>query len=120
MLGPPNFRGAWGFFVRESKRYIRSVMNGRFSKCGVILIWLACFCVPMVADSNPGILPPLDSGFRSLYNLDFSGAQQQFSLFEEQHADNPLGPVAQAAGFLFSEFHRLGVLEGQFYTDDSK
>jgi len=95
-------------------------MNGRFSKCGVILIWLACFCVPMVADSNPGILPPLDSGFRSLYNLDCSGAQQQFSLFEEKHADNPLGPVAQAAGFLFSEFHRLGVLEGQFYTDDSK
>jgi hypothetical protein len=63
---------------------------------------------------------PLDSGFRSLYNLDFSEAQRQFSLFEQQHADNPLGPVSEAAGVLFAEFQRLGVLESQFYADDSK
>ena len=30
-----------------------------------------------------------------------------------------MGPVAEAAGVLFSEFDRLGVLEAQFYADDS-
>jgi len=29
-----------------------------------------------------------------------------------------MGPVSEAAGFLFSEFSRLGVLEAQFYEDD--
>lgn len=29
-----------------------------------------------------------------------------------------MGPVSEAAGFLFSEFHRLGVLEAQFYEND--
>jgi len=30
-----------------------------------------------------------------------------------------MGPVSQAAGILFSEFNRLGVLESQFYESDS-
>jgi hypothetical protein len=29
-----------------------------------------------------------------------------------------MGPVSEAAGFLFSEFHRLGILEAQFYEND--
>ncbi len=30
-----------------------------------------------------------------------------------------MGPVSEAAGVLFSEFNRVGVLEAQFYEDDS-
>lgn len=30
-----------------------------------------------------------------------------------------MGPTCEAAGLLFSEFHRLGVLEAQFYEDDA-
>jgi len=30
-----------------------------------------------------------------------------------------VGPVSVAAGCLFSEFNRLGVLERQFYDDDA-
>ena len=30
-----------------------------------------------------------------------------------------MGPASEAAGVLFSEFNRLGVLEAQFYVDDS-
>jgi hypothetical protein len=60
----------------------------------------------------------LDRGFLGLYNLDFAGAQKNFSSWETQHPDDPVGPVSQAAGFLFSEFNRLGVLEGQFFEDD--
>ncbi|HEV3308069.1 MAG TPA: hypothetical protein VGZ91_16635 [Candidatus Sulfotelmatobacter sp.] len=60
----------------------------------------------------------LDRGFLGLYNLDFSGAQLDFSAWEAQHPDDPVGPVSEAAGFLFSEFNRLGVLEGQFYDNN--
>ena len=62
---------------------------------------------------------PLDSGFRLLYNLDFPHAQQQFSSWERDHREDPMGPTCEAAGLLFSEFQRLGVLEAQFYEDDA-
>jgi len=65
-------------------------------------------------------LPPLDRGFHLLYNLDFAGAHSVFTLYEQNHPQDPLGPTSDAAGLLFSEFHRLGVLESQFYEDDKK
>jgi hypothetical protein len=60
----------------------------------------------------------LEKGFGLLYNLDFDQAHQVFVTWEELHPQDPLGPTAEAAGLLFSEFHRLGVLESQFYTND--
>ena len=67
-------------------------------------------------------VPPsasLDGGFRRLYDLDFAGAQKEFELWEKANPDDAMGPVSEAAGVLFSEFDRLGVLEAQFYEDDS-
>jgi len=61
----------------------------------------------------------LDHGFFGLYNLDFTGAQKDFSAWEAEHPDDPVGPVSEAAGCLFSEFNRLGVLESQFYENDA-
>jgi len=61
----------------------------------------------------------LDRGFRRLYDLDFTGAQKEFESWEKLNPENPMGPVSEAAGILFSEFNRLGVLEAQFYEDDS-
>jgi hypothetical protein len=61
----------------------------------------------------------LDRGFGRLYDLDFSGAQKDFETWEKGNPGNPMGPASEAAGTLFSEFNRLGVLEAQFYEDDS-
>jgi hypothetical protein len=82
----------------------------------VCLLSVACVAEDGASRSTPS---PLDRGFAGLYNLDFTGAQNDFSLWEKQHPDDPLGPVSQAAGFLFSEFHRLGILESQFYENDA-
>jgi hypothetical protein len=60
----------------------------------------------------------LDRGFSGLYNLDFAGAQKDFATWQQLHPDDPVGPVSEAAGLLFSEFNRLGVLEAQFYEND--
>jgi hypothetical protein len=64
--------------------------------------------------------PPLDHGFQLLYNLEFDRADGIFNQWEKTHPDDPMGPTCAAAGLLFSEFHRLGVLEGQFLVDDKK
>jgi hypothetical protein len=78
------------------------------------------FSTNLPAEDLPHSVPgsSLDRGFTGLYNLDFAGAQRDFSIYQAQHPDDPLGPVSEAAGFLFSEFNRLGVLEAQFYVDD--
>jgi hypothetical protein len=65
------------------------------------------------------LVSPLDRGFSGLYNLDFAGAQKDFAAWQELHPDDPVGPVSEAAGFLFAEFKRLGVLEAQFYESDA-
>jgi hypothetical protein len=86
-----------------------------------VLALLSTTVPALAADVHPGERDPgLDAGYRSLYNLDFHYAQQQFSEWEREHADNPMGPVSEAAGLLFSEFQRLGVLESQFYENDTK
>lgn len=68
--------------------------------------------------SRVSTISPLDRGFSGLYNLDFSGAQKDFVSWQKLHPDDPMGPVSEAAGLLFSEFNRLGVLESQFYVND--
>jgi hypothetical protein len=84
----------------------------------VATILLAGLCVPATAADIRGVQPSLDQGFQLLYNLDFDGAHQVFRSWQQEHPDDPLGPVCDAAGILFAEFHRLGVLEAQFYLDD--
>ncbi|MFZ0774186.1 MAG: hypothetical protein WCA49_00330 [Candidatus Sulfotelmatobacter sp.] len=87
----------------------------------VAALWLGLGPYASASDAAPLDAIPitaLEHGFLGLYNLDFPGAQKDFSAWEAQHPDDPVGPVSEAAGFLFSEFNRLGVLEGQFYEND--
>jgi hypothetical protein len=80
---------------------------------------IACLLAVEAAQAMKTESSSLDRGFRQLYDLDFPGAQKEFEAWEKEHPDNPMGPVAEAAGILFSEFNRLGVLEAQFYENDS-
>ena len=88
-------------------------------------IRLAAFAVILTALPAPAAdtvigRPPLDHGFLLLYSLDFDGAHNIFAAWEQSHPDDPMGPTADAAGVLFSEFHRLGVLESQFFESDKR
>lgn len=87
----------------------------------VAVLWAVCaLCLAArTADLPQSVrVTPLDHGFSGLYNLDFAGAQKDFVAWEQLHPDDPVGPVSEAAGFLFSEFNRLGVLEAQFFEND--
>lgn len=63
-------------------------------------------------------LSSLDVGFRQMYNLDFPGAHRTFSAWQRANPDDPLGYMANAAAYLFSEFDRLRILEIELFTDD--
>jgi hypothetical protein len=87
----------------------------------VAVLWFCCaLCAIAGAEDIPqaAVSTPLDHGYSGLYNLDFTGAQQDFAEWQQLHPDDPMGPVSEAAGYLFAEFDRLGVLEGQFYEND--
>jgi hypothetical protein len=94
------------------------------ARFALFLLMVAVLC-PCKGNATAAAAPldagntELDRGFLGLYNLDFRGAQKDFSSWEREHPDDPVGPVSQAAGYLFSEFNRLGVLEAQFFESDA-
>lgn len=97
-------------------------MRSRFQFRALKLAGIACISLGMFlpANADQQVFSGLDRGFQKLYNLDFPGAQKEFQSWEVQNPENPMGPVSQAACVLFSEFNRLGVLEAQFYANDSE
>ncbi|HEY1402243.1 MAG TPA: hypothetical protein VF953_11690 [Terriglobales bacterium] len=100
--------------IRRPVRFVTRNDVGRFR------LIMALFLAIGVAHATETTTPTgLDRGFSRLYDLDFRGAQEEFQSWEQQNPDNPMGPVGEAAGILFSEFNRLGVLEAQFYENDS-
>jgi hypothetical protein len=62
----------------------------------------------------------LNNGFQQMYNLDFAGAHQTFAQWEQAHPDDPMGPVSNAAAYLFAEFNRLKILEFDLFTQNDK
>jgi hypothetical protein len=88
----------------------------------IVAAFAACLTASSLAAAEDVVriapMTPLDHGYAGLYNLDFAGAQKDFSAWQAQHPDDPVGPVSEAAGLLFSEFNRLGVLESQFFEND--
>ena len=53
-----------------------------------------------------------------MYNLEFDSAHQLFHAWEQEHPQDAMGPVSDAAAYLFSEFDRLHILQSQFFVDD--
>ena len=60
----------------------------------------------------------LDTGYRQMYDLDFDAAHRSFQQWEQLHPDDPMGPVSDAAAYMFAEFDRLRILQSEFFTDD--
>jgi hypothetical protein len=86
--------------------------------CGWSLL-IALLAISTASSASPAAnLTALDHGFSLMYDLDFAQSHQVFSQWQRQHPDDPMGPAGEAAGLLFSELNRLGVLESQFYEDD--
>ena len=60
----------------------------------------------------------LENGYSQMYNLQFEEAHGTFKQWERLHASDPMGPVSDAAAFLFQELDRLHVLQSEFFVHD--
>ena len=69
--------------------------------------------------TQPAVDPVIEQGYRQMYNLDFDEAHKTFAQWESEHPADPLGPVSNAAAYLFAEFDRLNILHSEFFVDTS-
>ena len=79
-------------------------------------------CMAGIAAPNivePSVNPVIDRGYRQMYNLNFDEAHRTFAQWEREHPEDPIGPVSNAAAYLFAEFDRLNILHSEFFTDNS-
>src|ERR1044071_5208050 len=75
----------------------------------------------VASSPKPAELPaPLDRGFQAMYNLDFAAAHGIFRSYQQANPGDPMGYVANAAAYLFSEFDRLHILETDLFIDDHR
>ena len=62
----------------------------------------------------------LEEGYRLMYNLQFAEAHRTLAEYTRQQPQDPMGPVADGAAYLYSEFDRLRILQSELFTEDSK
>jgi hypothetical protein len=60
----------------------------------------------------------LDRGYREMYNMQFDEAHRTFEEYQRLNPADAMGPVSDAAAYLFSEFDRLHILQSEFFTHD--
>ena len=77
----------------------------------------AAWAAPNIAE--PSVNPVIDRGYRQMYDLNFDEAHKTFAQWERDHPADPLGPVSNAAAFLFAEFDRLNILHSEFFVENS-
>ncbi len=81
---------------------------------------IVCLLLARPGQAAAPVVPTsLEVGYQQMYNLDFDAAHQTFIAWEHSHPDDPLGPVSNAAAYLFAEFDRLHILESELFTNDA-
>jgi len=65
-------------------------------------------------------VPELNAGFDLLYRQRFAEAREAFANWESRNPEQPFGQVAIAAGYLFEELSRQGVLTSDFFLNEKK
>ena len=86
----------------------------------LLLVTVSVLARPAAAADSAVLSTSLESGFRQMYNLDFTGAHATFEAWAVSHPDDAVGPVSDAAAYLFSEFNRLHILESELFTDNDR
>jgi hypothetical protein len=86
----------------------------------LLLISGALASVPVTQAATSGLPTQvlLDKGYRQMYNMDFIGAHATFADYERANPTSAMGPVSDAAAYLFTEFDRLNILRSDYWIKD--
>ncbi|HMD70461.1 MAG TPA: hypothetical protein VKF41_03920 [Bryobacteraceae bacterium] len=76
-------------------------------------------CAPVLA-GPPAPAPSLDEAFQDLYNFNFPATHEELNRYIALHPDEAMPYAVRAAGYLFYELDRLGILESEFLIDDKR
>ena len=87
------------------------------SSAAILLIALMG-CGPALA--APRQAATLQAGFTEMYELRFSTARASFDSYIQEHPKDPMGEASLAAGYLFEEFNKQGILTPAFFLNDKK
>ena len=74
------------------------------------------FVLPLAGAQPDGPRTLLDEGYRQMYNLQFTEAHKTFEQWQTTHPGDPMGPVSDAAAYLYSEFDRLKIFKSEFFA----
>lgn len=85
-----------------------------------LALFVALALVGSAGPAHADHTPPLDAGFRLMYELRFTHARAQFASWQKTHPEDSFGYTAEAAAYLFEEFYRQGVLTSEFFLNDEK
>src|SRR5437764_13946455 len=69
-------------------------------------------------EENPAAA--IDCAFNRIYNFDFRGANGILDKLENKDPEFPVTYSVRAAALLFSELHRMRILETEFFRSDDK
>lgn len=95
---------------------IRSLIIAILSASVVLATPNVMLAAPNVPE--PSVNPVIDLGYRQMYDLNFDDAHKSFAQWEREHPDDPIGPVSNAAAYLFAEFDRLNILHSEFFVEN--
>ncbi len=91
-----------------------------FMRFHITLLILVLLLPLYLSAATPLGATPLDAGYHDMYNLQFLAAHLKFQQWMRDHPQDPMGPVSDAAAWLFGEFDRLHVIDVQLFADQSR
>lgn len=86
----------------------------------LLLLLLIALSPALASAASPLTGNVLNEGYYDMYNLQFLAAHLKFDEWMRTHPQDPMGPVSDAAAWLFSEFDRLHVIDVQLFADQSR
>jgi tetratricopeptide (TPR) repeat protein len=107
--------------------FVRRIEDNLLRHTYILALLLLLSPVVNFAQETPGVqspafatVPELSAGFDLLYRQRFAEAREAFASWESRNPQEPFGQVAIAAGYLFEELSRQGVLTSDFFLNEKK
>jgi tetratricopeptide (TPR) repeat protein len=107
--------------------FVRRIEDNLLRYSYILALLLLLSPVVNFAQETPGVqspafttVPELSAGFDLLYRQRFAEAREAFASWESRNPREPFGQVAIAAGYLFEELSRQGVLTSDFFLNEKK